>query len=142
MRQRRGANWFAGIMSSISKLAGLEKIYTNSCMRPTVVTDLLTAGYDTRQVKEFTGHKSEGMVQHYSRKLERMKDDEKAKASELTTSSGRSKLRREQGASKSNKVKLNILTFQNSVPLKFLSAPPKSSKYTDIKTLLHALNDI
>ena len=104
VRQRRGVNWFTGVMSSISKLAGLEKIYTNSCMRPTVVTEMLTAGYDNRQVQEFTGHKSEGMVQHYSRKLERMKEDEKSKASALTTSSGR-RLRREQGTGdKSSKV--------------------------------------
>ena len=62
------------------------------------VTEMLTAGYDTRQVMEVTKHKSEGVVQHYSRKMERMKEGEIAKASALTTSSGRTKMRREQGS--------------------------------------------
>merc|ERR1719397_1779878 len=91
-------------MSSISKSAGLEKIYTNSCMRPTVVTELLAAGYDNRQVQEFTGHKSGAMVQSYSRKLERMGEGEKRQASSLLTPSGRNKLRRAGGSGdKSNK---------------------------------------
>ena len=62
------------------------------------VTEMLTAGYDTRQVMEVTKHKSEGVVQHYSRKMERMKEGEIAKASALTTSSGRTKMRRVQGS--------------------------------------------
>ena len=104
-RQRRGSSWFSGLMSTISKLAGLGKIYTNSCMRPTVVTEMLSAGYDTRQVMEFTKHKSEGMVQHYSRQMERMNKDDKVKAAALTTSSGRTKMRRGQGSgSNSRKV--------------------------------------
>ena len=104
-RQRRGASWFSGLMNAISKLAGLGMLYTNSCMRPTVVTELLSAGYDNRQVQQFTGHKSGGMVQHYSRKLERMNNEEVAKASALLSSSGRNTMRRA-GASgdKSSKV--------------------------------------
>ena len=111
-RQRRGVSWFSGLMSTISKLAGLGKIYTNSCMRPTVVTELLAAGLDPRQVMEITKHKSEGMVQHYSRKLERMKESEKAKASALTTSSGRAKKRRVEGSgNNSSKVCVDVLTI-------------------------------
>ena len=92
-RQRRGREWFAGVLSQISKKAGLSKVYTNSCMRPTVVTELLKAGYDNRQVMSFTGHKTSAMVQHYSRQLEGMQKEEKKRASALLTSSGRNKLR-------------------------------------------------
>ena len=47
---------------------------------------------------EFTGHKSAVMVQNYSRRLERMKPEEKKTASALLTSSGRNKLRGAAGA--------------------------------------------
>lgn len=67
-------------------------------MRPTVVTDLMKQGYDTRQIMEFTGHKSAVMVQNYSRRLERMNPEEKKTASALLTSSGRNKLRGAAGA--------------------------------------------
>ena len=97
-RQRRGRDWFLKVLSQISKKAGLSKVYTNSCMRPTVVTDLMKQGYDTRQIMEFTGHKSAVMVQNYSRRLERMKPEEKKTASALLTSSGRNKLRGAAGA--------------------------------------------
>ena len=61
-------------------------------MRPTVVTELLKAGYDSRQVMTFTGHKTTAMVQHYSRQLEGMQKEGKKKASALLTPSGRNKL--------------------------------------------------
>ena len=59
-------------------------------MRPTVVTELLKAGYDSRQVMTFTGHKTTAMVQHYSRQLEGMQKEGKKKASALLTPSGTS----------------------------------------------------
>ena len=105
-RQRRGRDWFTSVLSEISKKAGLSKVYTNSCMRPTVVTELLKAGYDSRQVMTFTGHKTTAMVQHYSRQLEGMQKEGKKKASALLTPSGRNKLR---GADKN--VKKVFCTF-------------------------------
>lgn len=92
-RQRRGREWFTSVLKEISKKAGLSKVYTNSSMRPTVVTGLLKAGYDSRQVRAFTGHKTTEMVQHYSRQLEGMQREEKKKASALLTPSGRIKKR-------------------------------------------------
>ena len=74
-------------------------------MRPTVVTELLKAGYDSRQVMTFTGHKTTAMVQHYSRQLEGMQKEGKKKASALLTPSGRNKLR---GADKNVK---KVCTF-------------------------------
>ena len=92
-RQRRGREWFTSVLKEISKKAGMSKVYTNSSMRPTAVTGMLKAGYDSRQVASFTGHKSLEMVQHYSRQLEGMQKEEKKKASALLTPSGRNKKR-------------------------------------------------
>ena len=77
-------------------------------MRSTVVTELLKAGYDSRQVMTFTGHKTTAMVQHYSRQLEGMQKEGKKKASALLTPSGRNKLR---GADKN--VKKVFCTFHS-----------------------------
>ena len=93
-RQRRGDSWFKQMMKKVSSAADLSKVYNNGSMRPTVVTELLASGLGNRQVMEFSGHKSGAMVQHYSRKLEQMTDDEKKKAAELLTSSGRMKQRK------------------------------------------------
>ena len=72
-----------------------------------MVTELLSAGYGNRQVQQFTGHKSGGMVQHYSRQLERMSEDEVKKASALLSSSGRNSMRRAGGSGdKSSKVRV------------------------------------
>ena len=92
-RQRRGREWFTSVLKEISKKAGMSKVYTNSSMRPTAVTGMLKAGYDSRQVASFTGHKTLEMVQHYSRQLEGMRKEEKKKASALLTPSGRNKKR-------------------------------------------------
>ena len=93
VRERRGNNWFQDVMKSISQEAGLSKIYTNGSIRPTVVTDLLAAGYTNAQVMEFTGHKTHGMVQKYNRDMERMNRVEIRQAKMLLNSSGRNALR-------------------------------------------------
>lgn len=76
---------------------------------PVPIAALPIAGYDNRQVQEFTGHKSGAMVQSYSRKFERMKEGEKRQASSLLTSSGRNKLRRAGGSGdKASKVRVEM----------------------------------
>ena len=92
-RERRGNNWHQDVMKTVSEEAKLSQVYTNGSLRPTVVTELLNAGYTDRQVMEFTGHKSSAMVQKYNRQLEMMNSVEKRQANMLLNSSGRNALR-------------------------------------------------
>ena len=92
-RERRGNHWHQDVMKAISEEAKLGKIYTNGSIRPTVVTELLSAGLSNRHVMEFTGHKSHAMVQKYNRQLEWMNNAEVRQAKMLMNSSGRNALR-------------------------------------------------
>ena len=95
-RERRGNHWHQDVMKAISEEAKLGKIYTNGSIRPTVVTELISAGLSNRQVMEFTGHKSHAMVQKYNRQLEWMNNAEVRQAKMLMNSSGRNALRGEE----------------------------------------------
>ena len=68
-------------------------MHCNGSIRPTIMTQLLAAGYDNRTIMEITGHKSHAMVQTYSRQLEWMDSVEHRQANMLLNSSGRNALR-------------------------------------------------
>lgn len=56
-------------MKTISINAGLSKIYTNHCIRATVVDVMLENDFKNREVMYTTGHKSETSLNSYSTKL-------------------------------------------------------------------------
>ena len=56
------------MMKKISKNAGLSRIYTNHCIRATVVTSLDEKGFEARDIMATTGHKSEASIRSYSNK--------------------------------------------------------------------------
>ena len=58
-------NWH---MKIISKKAGLSQIYTNHCIRATVITTLDDKGFEARHIMATTGHKSESSIRSYAKK--------------------------------------------------------------------------
>ena len=54
------------MMQRISKDAGLSQIYTNHCIRATVITSLDHAGVEGRHIQQVSGHKSISSLQHYA----------------------------------------------------------------------------
>ena len=55
-------------MKNLSKDAGLSRIYTNHCIRATVVTNLNEKGFEARDIMATTGHKSEASIRSYAKK--------------------------------------------------------------------------
>lgn len=70
---------FGDMMKNISENAGLSKIYTNHCVRVTVVTQLKSNGWSSEDVCLVTGHKNTTSVNRYFRQRS---DFEKRKISE------------------------------------------------------------
>ena len=56
-------------MKEISKSAKLSMIYTNHCIRASVVTNLNEMGYEARDIMATTGHKSEASIRSYAKKI-------------------------------------------------------------------------
>ena len=52
-----GKNTLGSMMQRISKDAGLSQIYTNHCIRATVITSLDHAGVEGRHIQQVSGHK-------------------------------------------------------------------------------------
>lgn len=78
-KQVLGKSKLGGMMKEISKMAHLSKLYTNHCIRPTVVTNLKKAGFADREICAITGHKNERSVARYDkgvndRTLKRLSD--------------------------------------------------------------------
>ena len=55
-------------MKEISKNAKLSMIYTNHCIRASVVTNLDEDGFKARDIMATTGHKSESSIRSYAKK--------------------------------------------------------------------------
>ncbi|XP_052262749.1 zinc finger MYM-type protein 2-like [Dreissena polymorpha] len=64
-----GKNTLSGMMSSISRQAGLSKVYTNHCLRATSITKLDRHGFEARHIMRASGHKSEASIRSYSTHL-------------------------------------------------------------------------
>ena len=55
-------------MKNLSIKAELSKIYTNHCIRATVITKLNEKGFEARDIMATTGHKSESSIRSYATK--------------------------------------------------------------------------
>ena len=64
------------VMRNLSKNANLQKIYTNHCIRASVVTNLNEEGFEGRHIVHITSHKSENSMKGYGRKLPAKKQRE------------------------------------------------------------------
>ena len=74
-------------MKDISEKAKLQRLYTNHCVRVTVVSNLRDAGFEAQDIAAVTGHKSTASVERYVR---RKRDDEKRSVSQILNESLRS----------------------------------------------------
>ena len=83
-------NWHMKILSEKAKLS---QVYTNHCIRATVVTNLDQQGFEARDIMATTGHKSESSIRSYASKCppkkRRMISD--ALASTMNTDRGNEK---------------------------------------------------
>lgn len=68
------------MMKTISLGASLSSVYTNHCVRVTVVTNLKESGFSNDDIAGITGHKSTESVRRYIRKR---KDQDKQKISDV-----------------------------------------------------------
>ena len=73
-----GVNTIGGLMKRISMSAGLSKVYTSHCIRPTVVTNMFNQGMRVEDIQNITGHKNKDSVKRY---LKHVSDDKKSKYS-------------------------------------------------------------
>ena len=91
--QRCGVNWEKEVTKKVSALLHLSRTYTNSCFRPTTITQLSSAGFANRVTAQITGQKGHNVVEAYKRQAELMKKQEWREASILQAPSGREALR-------------------------------------------------
>ena len=63
-----GAHTLDNFMKMMSDKAGLSKLYTNHCIRSTVITALDAQGFEARHITAVSGHKSENTIKSYSTK--------------------------------------------------------------------------
>lgn len=78
-----GKNAIGIMMRTISEKAKLNKIYTNHCVRVSVVNELDSNGFTNEQICSVTGHKNLTSVDKYKRQ----RDSEKRKISDAITES-------------------------------------------------------
>jgi len=75
-----GKNSIGNMMKEISKNAHLNKLYTNHCVRVTVVNNLRDQGLGAHDIAAVTGHKNVNSVERYVR---RKTDSEKRNISDM-----------------------------------------------------------
>ena len=75
-----GKNTLGMMMKTISLGASLSSVYTNHCVRVTVVTNLKESGFSNDDIAGITGHKSTESVRRYIRKR---KDQDKQRISNV-----------------------------------------------------------
>ena len=63
-----GRDMLNDFMKKLSINAGLSKVYTNHCIRATVVTELDKKGFEARDIMATTGHRSETSIKSYASK--------------------------------------------------------------------------
>ena len=63
-----GKDVLSNVMKQLSIDAELSKVYTNHCIRSTVVTKLDREGFEARHIMATTGHKSETSIKSYTSK--------------------------------------------------------------------------
>ena len=94
-------------MKTLSKNAGLSTMYTNHCIRASVVTNLNEKGFEARDIMATTGHKSESSIRSYATKVP-------------------TKRRREMSDALASKMGENTAKKQKKEVSSTVSAPPKS----------------
>lgn len=62
-----GHNSIGGFMKMLSQAAKLRQIYTNHCIRSTVVNELKESGMTNDDIASVTGHKCVSSIQRYTR---------------------------------------------------------------------------
>ena len=70
-------------MKNLSKKAKLSRLYTNHCIRASVVTSLDEKGFEARHIMATTGHKSEASIKSYAA---RCPDNKRRQVSEALAS--------------------------------------------------------
>ena len=63
-----GRDMLNDFMKHLSVNAELSKMYTNHCIRATVVTELDKKGFEARDIMATTGHRSESSIKSYASK--------------------------------------------------------------------------
>ena len=63
-----GCDSLNNAMKNLSQKAKLSQIYTNHCIRATVVTNLDEEGFEARHIMVISSHKSENSIKSYSSK--------------------------------------------------------------------------
>ena len=63
-----GVNTIGDKVKVLSKKVGLSKVYTNHCVRATVVTRLSRQGVEARKIRKVTMHKNDKSLDHYCSK--------------------------------------------------------------------------
>ena len=61
-----GTHPLESFMRKLSESAGLSKMYTNHCIRATVITNLDNAGFEARHIRAVSGHKSDETIKSYA----------------------------------------------------------------------------
>jgi len=81
-KRNLGKDKLGVMMKDISRVAGLQKTYTNHCLRVTVVSELNAQGFQPDQISSVTGHKTTDSLTRYVRR----RDAEKRHISDALTS--------------------------------------------------------
>lgn len=68
-KQVVGKHTLYDMMKNISKAAQLSRIYTNHCVRSTVVTLLSNEGFKVDEIKSVTGHKRTESLERYNKRM-------------------------------------------------------------------------